>query len=87
MRGPQDLLQLVADVAVFGSLERNCAVAVNRGEQIVEIVRNAAGEPADRFQLLSLADLSQRVRRIRADAGEHGRTFRRTSGGKGLSTS
>ena len=32
-------------------------VADDRGQQVVEIVRHAAGEPADRFQLLRMAKL------------------------------
>ena len=38
-------------------LEQQVGVAEDRGEQVVEVVRDAAGEPADRFHLLRLPEL------------------------------
>ena len=39
------------------ALADHVRVADDRGEQVVEVVRDAAGEPADRFHLLRLAEL------------------------------
>ena len=56
------LLDLLDDRARSGSSARarsseQLAVAEDDGEQVVEVVRDAAGEPADRLHLLRLAEL------------------------------
>ena len=43
--------------AVLGVLEREGGVAADRGQHVVEVVSHAAGEPADRLELLALAKL------------------------------
>ena len=61
-RGPvgraPDLLGGVM-VALLGpvALEDQLAVARDRGQEVVEVVRDAAGQPADRLQLLRLAEI------------------------------
>ena len=46
---------LHARIAGRKPAQREVGVADDRGQQIVEVVRDAAGEPADRFHLLRLA--------------------------------
>ncbi len=38
-----------------GAIEKKVAVAANDGEQIVEVVRHSAGQPADSFHFVGLA--------------------------------
>lgn len=54
-----DLSQVPADSPVLAleGVERELAVAPNREQQVVEVVRNAPGELPDRLHLLSLAEL------------------------------
>ena len=53
-----DLVQVGAERrALVGLLERERRVAADRGQHVVEVVRDAAGEPADRLQLLALPQL------------------------------
>src|SRR5581483_4164841 len=42
---------------VHERLAKELAVAEDRGQQVVEVVRDAAGEPADRLHLLRLQKL------------------------------
>ena len=54
----QDLFGIRAPRVVFvDALQEDFRVAVNRHQQVVEIVRDTAGEPADRFHFLRLAQL------------------------------
>ena len=46
-----------SDEPVLGVLERERRVAADRGQHVVEVVRDAAGEAADRLQLLALPQL------------------------------
>ena len=57
--GAADLLEVAAQqrVAVAGAGEREVGVAADRGEQVVEVVRDAAGELADGLHLLRLPEL------------------------------
>ena len=58
----------------FGSpgaeaIEDQIAVAVDHREQVVEVVRDAAGQPADRFHLLRLTELLLQPLQFRDVAG------------------
>ena len=44
-------------VALAQTIEHEVRVAGDRREQVVEVVRDAAGEPADRLHLLRLPEL------------------------------
>ena len=54
-----DLLELEAHgaVAVVQLVEREAGEAEDRRQQVVEVVRDAAGQPADRLHLLRLLQL------------------------------
>jgi hypothetical protein len=58
LAGVPDLLD-VSPQRVIGAklLEQQLAVAQDPGEQVVEVVRDAAGKLADRFHLLGVAQL------------------------------
>ena len=47
--------------ATVGQLAQQRGVAVDDGEQVVEVVGDAAGQPADRFHLLRLAKMRLRA--------------------------
>ncbi len=49
--------QLAVRIAGVEAIEHQLAVAVDHREQVVEVVRDAAGQPADRFHLLRLTEL------------------------------
>ena len=55
LRGAVD--QAFRDGIVRQPLAQKLEIAQHRGQQVVEVVRHAAGELADRFQLLQLAQL------------------------------
>jgi len=55
--GLDDQLQAAAGLGIGGGGEQQAAVAVDDGEQVVEVVGDAAGEQADAFHLLRLAVL------------------------------
>ena len=58
LAGLLDLVELEPDVASFvDTLEREAGESEDGGQQVVEVVRDAAGEPADRFHLLRLLEL------------------------------
>ena len=53
-----DLVEIVAELrALVGLLERQGRVAADRGQHVVEVVCDAAREPADRLELLALPEL------------------------------
>ena len=58
-------------VVVAEQLERDLAVPHDGGEQVVEVVRNAARELADRFHLLRVPELVLELRAFRHIVGEH----------------
>ena len=54
----RDLLGVATEpVAGFEALEQELAVARDRGQQVIEVVGDAAGEPADGLQPLRLEQL------------------------------
>ena len=55
--GLLDLLGMTAQARVALAVDQELAVAGDRGEEVVEVVRDAAGEPADRLHLLRLPKL------------------------------
>ena len=58
MRGPLDLVEILG--AEVGRVERRrheLGIAGDDGQQVVEVVRDAAGEPADRLHLHRLREL------------------------------
>ena len=55
--GLLDLLGVAAQPRVGVAADQKLAVAGDRGQQVVEVVRDAAGEAADRLHLLRLAQL------------------------------
>src|SRR5207245_2121992 len=56
--GVQYLLHARAQLMPFTQIvQHHAAVAADYGEQVVEVVRHAAGQPADGFHLLRLAEL------------------------------
>ncbi len=58
LAGDHDAFQIAAQPASRGHVaQRHLPVAQDRAEQIVEVVRDAAGERAHRFETLSLAQL------------------------------
>ena len=76
----QDLAHLLVDARVWRRPpdEREQRVAGDHGQQVVEVVRDAAGELADRVELLRLAQLLlQPVRR--GDVLDHAQDVRRGS--------
>ena len=89
--GLANLLGVLVHRAVFGRLgEDEVAVAVDGGEHVVEVVRHAAGEPADRFHLLGVEELllalaqglvgiaaQLRKPQVRVDAGDQLRGLER----------
>ena len=73
--GVQDLVDLRGHRRiVLDAMRHQLGVAANRGQQVVEVVRDAAGEAADRFHLLRLAQLILELHAI-ADV-VHGREDR-----------
>ena len=61
-RGALRLLEVAAG-------QQHVAVAGDDGQQVIEIVRDAAGEPPDRFHLLRLAELLFEASALAAHAG------------------
>ena len=58
IRGVQDLVDLRGHRRILlDAVRHQLGVAANRRQQVVEVVRDAAGEPADRLHLLRLAQL------------------------------
>ena len=58
LRGALDLLDVrAARIAGVEAVEEQVRVAEDRGQHVVEVVRDAAGEAADRLHLLRLAQL------------------------------
>ena len=56
--GVQDLVHLRGHRRVrLDAVRHQLGIAADRGQQVVEVVRDAAGEPADRLHLLGLAQL------------------------------
>ena len=55
--GLLDLLGVASQARVVLAGDEELAVAGDGGQQVVEVVRDATGEPADRFHLLGLAEL------------------------------
>jgi len=58
LRGAPDLLDVAPPpILVLQIAEQQLAAARHDGEQVVEVVGDAAGEPSDRLHLLRLAEL------------------------------
>src|SRR6185369_12092569 len=62
----------VAAVGEFERAQEKLAVAIDHGEQIVEVVGDATGEPADGFHLLGLAELVITLAKDRLGAAAFG---------------
>ena len=77
---PLDLLGVPAQLRVGRAADQELAVPGDRREQVVEVVRDAAGEPADRFHLLRLAQLRLDARHARSRCRTSPRPARRASG-------
>ena len=60
-RGLLDLLGVPPQPLVLLAGDQELGVAADRGQEVVEVVRDAAGEPADRLHLLRLAELLPRA--------------------------
>jgi hypothetical protein len=76
LAGPNDLLEIVPEgiVGLTMSIQQKLGIAVDHGQQVVEIVGNAAGQPAHGFHFLGLAQLSFQLAAlgqvpVHADAG------------------
>ena len=58
IRGAHDLEDILAPgVIVVEAGDEELAVAADRGQEVVEVVGDAAGQPSDRFELLRVQEL------------------------------
>ena len=74
--GVQDLIHLRRHRRIgLDAVRHQLRIAADRGQQVVEVVRDAAGEPADRLHLLRLAQLVLELHTI-ADVVDRGQNRR-----------